>query len=199
MDFESSIQRITRPKPTVRVMGDGLEGQCAGNMDPTSLKPEAFSTGRRVPHHAEGSLTVGQSCKVAVPCDLCQKGLRQGRSEKPRPPPEKSPQMRTDTWNAHALSWWNIPTISEKQRMFLSGPDWLAVEPVSRQPVSVWNSLEQGKIQGISGMTGHRAAVHSAGSAIPRQFTGAHGLAPCFQNRELTGNALSYRVSLNNA
>jgi len=64
----------------------------------------------------------------------------------------------------------------------------MAVEPVSRQPVSVWNSLEQGKIQGISEMTGHRAAVQSAGSAIPRQFTGAHGLAPFFQSRELTGN-----------
>jgi hypothetical protein len=126
MDFESSIQRITRPKPTVRVMGDGFKGKCAGNMYPTSLKHEAFSTGRRVPHNAEGSLTVGQSFKFAVPFDLCQKGLRQGRSEKPRPTPEKSPQMRTDTWNAHALSWRNIATISEKQRMFLSCPDWLA-------------------------------------------------------------------------
>jgi hypothetical protein len=188
MDFESSFQRITSPKPTVRVMGDGFEGQCAGNMYPTSLKHEAFSTGRRVPHNAEGSLTVGQSFKFAVPFDLCQKGLRQGRSEKPRPTPEKSPQMRTDTWNAHALSWRNIATISEKQRMFLSCPDWLAVEPVSRQPVSVWNSLEQGKIQGISEMTGHRAAVQSAGRAIPHQFIRAHGLAPFFQNRELTGN-----------
>ena len=107
--------------------------------------------------------------------------------------------MRTDTGNTRALSWWNIATISEKQSMFLSCPDWLAVEPVLRQPVSVWNSLEQGKIQGISEMTGHRAAVHSAGSAIPHQFIRAHGLAPFFQNRELTGNALSYRVSLKNA
>jgi len=128
MDFESSFQRITSPKPTVRVMGDGFEGKCAGYMYPTSLKHEAFSTGRRVPHNAEGSLTVGQSFQFAVPCNLCQKGLRQGRSEKPRPTPEKLPQMRTDTWNAHALSWRNIATISEKQRRFLSGPDWLAGE-----------------------------------------------------------------------
>ena len=126
MDFESSFQRITSPKPTVRVMGDGFEGKCAGNMYPTSLKHEAFYTGRRVPHNAEGSLTVGQSFKFAVPFALCQKGLRQGRSEKPRPTPEKSPQMRTDTWNAHALSCRNIATISEKQRMFLSCQDWLA-------------------------------------------------------------------------
>jgi len=126
MDFESSFQRITSPKPTVRVMGDGFEGQCAGNMYPTSLKHEAFSTGRRVPHNAEGSLTVGQSFKCAVPFDLCQKGLRQGRSEKPRPTPEKLPQMRPATGNTRALSWRNIATISEKQRMFLSCPDWLA-------------------------------------------------------------------------
>jgi len=92
--------------------------------------------------------------------------------------------MRTDTGNTRALSWRNIATISEKRRMFLSCPDSVAVEPVSRQPVSVWNSLEQGKIQGISEMTGHRTAVQSAGRAIPRQFTGAHGLAHSFR----TGN-----------
>jgi hypothetical protein len=64
------------------------------------------------------------------PFDLGQKGLRQGRSEKPRPTPEKSPQMRTDTGNTCALSWRNIATICEKQRMFLSCPDSLAVGPV---------------------------------------------------------------------
>ena len=79
------------------------------------------------------------------------------------------------------------------------GLDWLAVGPVSSQPVSVWNSLEQGKIQGIFGMTGHRAAVQSAGRAIPRQFIRAHGTKAFFKYRELTGNSLSYRVSLNNA
>jgi len=83
--------------------------------------------------------------------------------------------------NARRLSWRNIATISEKQRMILSGPDWLAVESVSRQPVSVWNSLEQGKIQGISEMTGHRAAVQSAGRAIPHQFIGTHGIGHSFR------------------
>lgn len=75
----------------------------------------------------------------------------------------------------------------------------MAVEPVSSQPVSVWNSLEQGKIQGISRVAGRRAAVRSAGTAIPHQFIRAPGIAPFFKNRELTGNSLSYRVSVNNA
>jgi hypothetical protein len=126
MDFESSFQRITSPNRTVRVMGDGFAGKCVGNMYPTSLKHEAFPTGRRAPHNAEGSWTVGQSFELAVPFDRGQRGLRQGRSEKPRPTPEKSPQMRTDTGNTCALYWRNIATISEKQRKFLSCPDWLA-------------------------------------------------------------------------
>jgi hypothetical protein len=54
----------------------------------------------------------------------------------------------------------------------------LAVGPVSSQPVSVWNSLEQGKIQGISGMSGRRAAVRSAQMAIRSQFLDAPGIAP---------------------
>jgi hypothetical protein len=130
------------------VMGDGFDGKCVGNMYPTSLKHEAFPTGRRAPHNAEGSLTVGQSFELAVPFDRGQRGLRQGRSEKPRPTPEKSPQMRTDTGNTCALYWRNIATISEKQRKFLSCPDWLAEDPVCSEPVSAGNSLYQGNLQG---------------------------------------------------
>jgi hypothetical protein len=47
---------------------------------------------------------------------------------------------------------------------------------------------EQGKIQGISGVAGHRAAVRSAGMAIPRRFILAPCVAPFCENRELTGN-----------
>ena len=95
--------------------------------------------------------------------------------------------MRKDPENTRGLSWRNIAIISEKQRMLLSCPDWLAVEPVSSQSVSVCNSLEQGKIQGISGVSGRLAAVRLTETAIPRQFKLARRVTPFFENRELTG------------
>jgi hypothetical protein len=67
----------------------------------------------------------------------------------------------------------------------------VAVEPVRSQPFSASNSQEQGKIQGIYGVSGRRAVVRSAGTAIPRQFIRAPCVAPFVENRELTEN-LSY-------
>jgi hypothetical protein len=74
--------------------------------------------------------------------------------------------------------------------MFLSCRDSVAVEPVRSQPFSASNSREQGKIQGIYGVSGLLAAVRSPETAIPRQFLLAHCVAPFFENRELTGNFL---------
>jgi integrase-like protein len=64
----------------------------------------------------------------------------------------------------------------------------MAVGPVSSQPVSVYNSLEQGKIQGISGMAWESVAAWSAETTIPHQFLRVPGIAPFYQNRELTRN-----------
>ena len=72
--------------------------------------------------------------------------------------------------------------------MFLSCLDWLAVERVYREPLSASNSLYQGKIQGIYGVTGLLAAVRSAETPTPRQSIRAPCVAPFFENRELTGN-----------
>ena len=89
-------------------------------------KFRGFSAKWRIPRNSQESLAGGQSFELTVPFTFCQKGLRQGRSEKPCPTPEKSPQVRTETGDTRALSWRNIATISEKQRRFLSCPDWLA-------------------------------------------------------------------------
>ena len=51
-----------------------------------------------------------------------------------------------------------------------SRPSKLAVEPVHSQPFSASHSREQGKIQGISKVSGRLAALRSAETAIPRQF-----------------------------
>ena len=93
---------------------------------PTALKHEAIL--RWVENATRLCRLVGGGTVMCTrsPFDIGQKGLRQGRSEKPHPTPEKSPQMRTGTGNTRGLSWRNMATISEKQRMFLSCPDWLA-------------------------------------------------------------------------
>lgn len=67
-------------------------------------------------------------------------------------------------------------------------PDWMAVGPVPSQPFSAGNSWEQGKIQGIYGVSGRHVAVKLPEMAIPRQFTLAPCVAPFVENRELTGN-----------
>jgi hypothetical protein len=72
--------------------------------------------------------------------------------------------------------------------MFLSCPDCVAVERVQGQRLSAGNSLYQGKIQGIYGLSRLLAAVQVSGLAIPRQFTLAPCVAPFVKNRELTGN-----------
>jgi hypothetical protein len=64
----------------------------------------------------------------------------------------------------------------------------VAVGPVCSQLVSARNSREQGKIQGIYRVSGRRAVVQSAETAIPRQLRLAPCVALSFENRELTGN-----------
>jgi hypothetical protein len=60
----------------------------------------------------------------------------------------------------------------------------VAVERVQGLPLSAGNSLYQGKIQGIYGLSGLLAAVQLAGMAIPRRFILAPCIAPFVKNRE---------------
>jgi hypothetical protein len=64
----------------------------------------------------------------------------------------------------------------------------MAVERVQGQLLSAGNSLYQGKIQGIYGLSGLLSAVQLSGMAIPRLFILAPSLEPFVKNRELTGN-----------
>src|SRR5215472_8177089 len=89
----------------------------------------------------------------------------------------------------------STPAMSRELRRFSvtrrtakTPPDSVAVEPVRSQPFSAGNSWEQGKIQGIYGLSGLLWAVQVSGLAIPRQFILAPCVAPFIKNRELTGN-----------
>ena len=88
MDFETPSQRITSPTPRIRVTGGGFEGECAGNVHPTSLTHEAVSDGRRMPHNTEDSMAENshlnsQSTLTELKVD-CDKAAQRNPAQHPR-------------------------------------------------------------------------------------------------------------------